>query len=80
MLEHEIGNNVYVFRSPAATVDIKDELVSSDAGVGGDGPGGGALKADSMKAYNAEGRIVFEGNVSMRIYPNSSVDEKPDES
>jgi len=78
MLEHEIGNNVYVFRSPAATVDIKDEMVSSDAGVGGDGPGGGALKADSMKAYNAEGRIVFEGNVSMRIYPNS-VDAETDE-
>lgn len=78
MLEHEIGNNVYVIRSPTATVDIKDELVSSDAGVGGDGPGGGALKADSMKAYNAEGRIVFEGNVSMRIYPNA-VAAKPNE-
>ena len=72
MLEHEIGNSVYVFRSPEATVDIKDEMVSSDAGVGGDGPGGGALKADRMKAYNAEGRIVFEGNVSMRIYPNAA--------
>lgn len=78
MLEHEIGNNVYVIRSPAATVDIKDELVSTDAGVDGDGPGGGALKADRMRAYNAEDRIVFEGNVSMRIYPNS-VDKKSDE-
>lgn len=78
MLEHEIGNEVYVLRSPAATVDIDGEIVSSDAGVGGDGPGGGALTADSMRAYNAEDRIVFEGNVSMRIYPNA-VDTKSDD-
>ncbi len=77
MLEREIGNEVYVLRSPAATVDIKEETVSSNAGVGGDGPGGGALKADSMTAYNGEGRIVFEGNVSMRIYPKPA-DAKPD--
>ncbi len=72
MLEHEIGNDVYVFRSPAATVSIKDEIVTSDAGVGGEGPNGGALKADRMTAYNGENRVIFEGNVSMRIYPNSS--------
>lgn len=72
MLEHEIGNEVYVLRSPAATVDIKGETVSSNAGVGGAGPGGRALKADTMTAYNAENRIVFEGNVSMRIYPDDA--------
>jgi len=68
-LEHAIGRDVYVFRSPAATVSIDDEVVTSTAGVGGEGPDGGALKADRMKAYNAEGRVVFEGNVSMRFYP-----------
>ena len=73
-LEHEIGNSVYVFRSPAATVNIRDEIVTSNAGVGGDGPNGGALKADRMTAYNGEQRIVFEGNVSMRIYPETDSD------
>lgn len=70
-LEHTIGKDVYVFRSPAATVSISDEVVTSDAGVGGESIDGGALTADRMRAYNAEGRVVFEGNVSMRIYPKS---------
>lgn len=84
-LEHEIGQNTYILTSPAATVSIKDEIVTSDAGVGGQGPDGGALKADRMKAYNAEGRVIFEGNVSMRIYPktgkadNASADLKDEE-
>ena len=76
-LEHQIGQNIYIFRWPAATVSIGDEVVTSDAGVGGEGPDGGALTADRMKAYNAEGRVVFEGNVSMRIFPKSA--EKPPE-
>ncbi len=71
-LEHEIGAKKYVLRMPAATVSIKDEVVTSDAGIGGEGPNGAALKAERMKAYNAEGRIVLEGNVSMRIYPKSA--------
>ena len=70
-LEHSIGQDLYIFRSPAATVSIDDEVVTSSAGVGGQGPDGGALKADRMRAYNAEGRVVFEGNVSMRIYPKT---------
>ena len=28
-----------------------------------------------MKAYNAEGRVVFEGNVHMRIYPKNTAPE-----
>lgn len=74
-LEHVIGKDVYVFRSPAATVSIADEVITSTAGVGGESVDGGALKADRMQAYNAEGRVVFEGNVSMRIYPKSKNDE-----
>ena len=71
-LNHRIGNEIYVFRSDAATVSIDDETVISDVGVGGEGPDGGSLKADRMQAYNGEGRVVFEGGVSMRIYPKSS--------
>lgn len=67
--ERQIGPEVYVLSTPEATVRIKEEIVSSDVGVGGDGPDGAALKADRMTAYNSEGRIVFEGNVSMRIIP-----------
>ena len=70
-LSHNIGADVYVLRSPAATISIQEEIVTSDAGVGGQGTDGGQLQADSMKAYNAEGRVVFEGNVYMRIYPKS---------
>jgi len=84
-LRHEVGAGTYIFRSPAATVSINEEIVTSDSGVGGEAPDGQALQADRMKAYNAEGRVVLEGNVRMRIYPKSSdqfkttarVDETP---
>lgn len=72
MLEHEIGADNYVLRSPNATVSIKDEVVIGNAGVVGEGSDGGALKAERMTAYRAEGRVVFEGDVSMRIYPKSA--------
>lgn len=73
-LEHTIGKDTYVLRSPSAIVSIKDKVVTSGAGVGGKSSDGNALKADRMKAYNAEGRVVFEGNVSMRIYPKLEKD------
>jgi len=72
-LEHKIGAETYVLRAPAATVAIKDEVVSSDAGIGGEGQDGSKLNADRMTAYRAEGRVVFEGGVSMRLYPNSAI-------
>ncbi|MEM9495495.1 MAG: LPS export ABC transporter periplasmic protein LptC [Pseudomonadota bacterium] len=72
-LEHRFGKETYVLRSPSATVSIQDEVVQSDAGVGGRSTEGGALKADTMRAYRGEGRVVFEGNVSMRIIPNSTM-------
>ena len=75
-LEHELADDKYVLTAPNATVLIKEEIVTVNTGVNGEGPGGDALKADTMKAYNGEGRIVFEGNVSMRIYPKS--DEETD--
>ncbi len=76
MLEHDIGADTYVLRAPKATVSIKDEVVVSDAGVAGQGPDGAALKAERMTAYRAEGRVVFEGNVSMRIYPKSAQERR----
>ena len=84
-LEHKIGSETYVLHAPAATVAIKDEIVSSNAGVGGEGKDGSRLNAERMTAYRAEGRVVFEGDVSMRFYPNSAVigasdDPVPDES
>ncbi|WP_428408574.1 LPS export ABC transporter periplasmic protein LptC [Hyphococcus sp.] len=72
-LQHEVGSEVYIFRAPSATVSIKDEIVTSDTGVGGEGPDGRELTAERMKAYNADGRVVFEGNVHMRIYPKNAV-------
>ncbi|MFQ5563336.1 MAG: LPS export ABC transporter periplasmic protein LptC [Parvularculaceae bacterium] len=74
-LEHRIGPDVYVLRSPFATVSIDEKTVTTDGGVSGEGPGGGALQADRMRAYNEEGKIVFEGNVSMRIFPNKKKEQ-----
>lgn len=71
-LQHNVGADKYVFSSPSATVEIKDEIVTSDTGVGGRGTDGSTLAADHMKAYNGEGRVVFEGNVRMRIYPKNT--------
>ena len=67
-LKHRIGGEVYVLKTPAATVSMNDETVQSTAGVEGVSEAG-ALRADKMRAYNSEGRVVFEGNVRMRIYP-----------
>ncbi|MEZ5891832.1 MAG: LPS export ABC transporter periplasmic protein LptC [Parvularculaceae bacterium] len=74
-LEHDIGDDAYVFHSPAATISLDDEVVTSDSGVGGEGPDGRSITADSMKAYNGEGRVVLEGNVKMRIYPKDKSGE-----
>lgn len=67
--EHAIGRDNYVLKSSAATVSIDDQTVESDDGVEGAGPGGATLKADRMQANNRDGGVVFEGSVSMRLYP-----------
>ena len=79
-LTHEVGSDIYVFRTPTATVSIKDEVVTSDTGVGGEGPEGRELTAERMKAYNGDGRVVFEGNVHMRIYPKNTETAPDDDS
>lgn len=70
-LEHKIGADSYVLTTPAATVAIREETVDSTAGVVGESEAG-TLRADRMRAYNGEGRVVFEGNVSMRIFPSKA--------
>ncbi len=76
-LEHQLGTSTYILRSPVATVSIDDQIVTSDAGVGAEGPDGATLKADRMSAYRNDGRVVFEGNVSMRLYPKKKDAEAP---
>lgn len=65
--EHAIGSDNYVLRSSEATVSIDEQTVVSDSGVEGEGPSGATLKADRMTADNRQGRVVFEGEVSMRL-------------
>ena len=76
-LEHEIASTTYVLTSPSAVITIEDEIVESSSGVEGLSTSGDALRADSMRAYRDEGRVVFEGNVSMRIFPNSGEEGIP---
>lgn len=78
-LRHELGAKTYVLKAPTATVLVKDQLVTSDAGVAGVGPDGATLSADHMKAYRGDGRVVFEGNVNMRFYPKADDAEENDE-
>lgn len=70
-LKHRIGGETYTLTAPDAEVDVKGGVVTIDKGVSGASATGG-LRADRMRAYNAENRVVFEGNVSMRIYPKKA--------
>jgi lipopolysaccharide export system protein LptC len=73
--EHKVGGTSYVLRTDAATYTIDDRRVVSDAGVDGEGGDGQRLKADRMSADDREGKLVFEGNVSMRIIPRKVAPE-----
>ena len=70
--EHAIGRDNYVMKSSSATVSIDDQTVVTGGGVEGEGPGGSTLKADRMRANNGEGAVIFEGGVTMRLYPKSA--------
>lgn len=76
--EHRVGATNYVLKTPQATYTIDDRIVVSDSGVDGEGSDGELLKADRMNANDREGKLVFEGNVSMRIFPRRAA-ETPDE-
>lgn len=73
-VEHTIGDGFYTLKTPAATVLIDDKIVQSDKGVVGDGPGGDELQADRMTAYQDEDRVVFEGNVRLKVYQTADRD------
>ncbi|MEO0399272.1 MAG: LPS export ABC transporter periplasmic protein LptC [Pseudomonadota bacterium] len=70
VFEHQLGEDTYVLNTPDAVFSIDDETVVSEAGVAGEGPRGAALTADRMYADNKTNRVVFEGNVKTRIYPD----------
>lgn len=70
--ERSIGRDNYVLKTPSATVSIDEQTLTSEGGVAGEGPGGASLKADKMSADNDAGTVVFEGNVSMRLYPKEA--------
>ncbi len=72
--EHKVGPTNYVLRTDEATYTIDDRRVVSEAGVAGEGADGERLKADRMSADEREGKVVFEGNVSMRIFPRRAGD------
>ena len=77
IVNHSIGGEAYVLKTPAATVSIGEETVQSTTGIEGESESG-RLRADTMRAYNSEGRVVFEGNVSMRIFPKKAKFVEPD--
>ena len=75
--ERELGPDNYVLKTTEAAVSIDDQTVTSDKGVAGEGPGGSVLTADLLNADNRDGKVVFEGNVRMRIYPKKSAEDAP---
>ncbi len=70
-LEHTVGDDFYTLKTDAATVLIDEKIVHTDKGVVGDGPGGDELQADKMTAYQDEDRVVFEGNVRLKVYQSA---------
>jgi len=68
-LEHAVGAETYVFETAAATVLLDQDQVKTDLEVTGVNANGDTLRADRMRAFQGEGRVVFEGNVKMKIVP-----------
>ncbi len=68
-LKHAVGAETYTFNTTAATVLLDVEEVQTDVEVTGANASGDTLRADRMRAYQSEGRVVFEGNVKMKIMP-----------
>lgn len=68
---HKVAGENYLLKSDTADVDVKGGVVTVNSGVVGKSETGD-LRADRMQAYNADGRVVFEGNVSIRITPKQA--------
>ena len=75
IFEHKVGATNYVLKTPTATYTINDRRVVSEAGVDGEGSDGERLKADRMSADERDGKLIFEGNVSMRVFPRRNEEE-----
>ncbi len=70
-LQHAAGVEAFTLRAKAATVLIDEEIVRVDAQVDGVDEKGNTIRADRMDAYQDEGRVVFTGNVKLKIQPSS---------
>lgn len=73
VLEREISGKSYTLHTPDAVVAIADETVTSSSGVTGWAENG-SLRADTMEVYNNERRVIFTGNVRMKIEPGAIKD------
>lgn len=71
VLKHDLGSDNYVLRANDALVRMNDKKVETVTGVEGVGSSGNTLRADEMEAYQGDGRVVFKGNVKLKIYQNS---------
>ena len=71
VLNHALGADNYVLRANDALVKLGDQKVEHVTGVEGGGPGGNTLRADAMEAYQGNGRVIFKGNVKLKIYQSS---------
>jgi len=56
----------YVFRTEKASVSFDDKRMYGDAPIEGEGPLG-AVKAERFEAFEDGGRLIFRGNVRMRV-------------
>jgi LPS export ABC transporter protein LptC len=76
IFERTVGLEDYVLKTEAARVSIDRQTMVSEEKVSGAGPRGEALVADRMRADNRAGRLIFEGNVSLRIYPSTRAENE----
>ena len=65
--EHILGADKYILVTPEATVVIDEHRVETVAGVEGSASDGSTIAADEMRAFQDENRVLFEGNVRLKI-------------
>ncbi|GGY45344.1 LPS export ABC transporter periplasmic protein LptC [Parvularcula lutaonensis] len=67
-LEQQGASGSFILRTDAATMDIENQVVSSETEVTGEGKGG-KVRADRGTLYQGEDRIVLEGGVKITLEP-----------
>ena len=60
----------YVFRTEKASLSFEDKRMYGDEPIEGEGPAG-RLRADGFEAFDDGGRLLFSGDVRMRVTPSS---------